>query len=107
MKIDDIDNAIVQAAIEAMNARDRSAWFALFAPDTTLTDDGNPADFVAWSTHEIFEGGGRVTAVNKVENNGLLLYARFHSDEWGDFNTFMKFEIQDGIITRLDVGQAE
>jgi ketosteroid isomerase-like protein len=107
MQIDDTGNPVVQAAIKALNAGDRAAWFALFAPEVTLTDDGNPLDFADWSNRELFEGGGHITALDRIENDGLLLYAKFHSDQWGDFETFMKFEVVNGQISRLNVGQAD
>jgi ketosteroid isomerase-like protein len=107
MNVDQLSNPIVKAAIEAMNDGNRAAWFALFAPDAVLTDDDSEQDFTQWSDTELFgKDKGRVTAIDKVENNGLMLYAKFHSDKWGNFKTFMRFKVEDGKITRLDVGQA-
>ena len=103
-----LTDPIVTAAIIAMNTGDRAGWFDLFAADATLTDDGNAADFRRWSDSELFgDSRGYVTKVERVEDNGRTLYARFHSDKWGDFLTFMKFEIVGGKITRLDVSQVE
>lgn len=100
-------NPLVKAAIEAMNARDRDGWYALFSDDAVMTDDGEAHDFREWSDGELFgESGGSVTAVESIEDDGRTLYARFHSDRWGDFRTFMKFQISGSKITRLDVGQA-
>jgi hypothetical protein len=32
----------------------------------------------------------------------------FHSDQWGDFRTYFRFQLSpSGKITRLDLGQAE
>lgn len=33
---------VVKAAIEALQRGDRAAWTALFEPDATLYDDGQP-----------------------------------------------------------------
>jgi hypothetical protein len=108
MNLEVLTDPVVKAAITAMNAGDRAGWFDLFAPDATLTDDGNPTDFREWSDSELFgDSRGYVTEIERVGANGRTLYARFHSDKWGDFLTFMKFEIQGSKITRLDVGQAE
>jgi hypothetical protein len=108
MNIELLTNPLVKAAIEAMNARDRQSWFNLFASDVTLTDDGNANDFTQWSDSELFgEDKAYLMSIDRVENNGLTIYGKFHSDRWGEFDTFMKFKIQDNKITQLDVGQVE
>jgi len=108
MNFDQIANTTVRAALEAMDAGQRDAWLALFAPNATLTDDGNAANFVTWSDSEIFgRGHGRLTTIDKVEENGTAVYGRFHSAQWGTFKTFFKFHVDSNKITRLDVGQAD
>jgi ketosteroid isomerase-like protein len=42
MDIDRLKNPTVRAAIEALQRGDKQAWAALFEPDATLYDDGNP-----------------------------------------------------------------
>lgn len=107
MNVEGLSNPVVKAAITAWNNRDRAAWMNLFAPDAALTDDGNPHDFIEWSDGEIFgDSKSRITTIDREEDDGLTLYARLSSERWGDFNTFMKFQLADGKITRLDVGQA-
>lgn len=109
MNFDDsaIENPVVRDAIRALNARDRQHWLALFADDAPLTDDGSERDLVEWSDREFFgDSRAYITTINRVEDQGRTLYAQLHSDRWGDFETFMKFEINDSNkITRLDVGQ--
>jgi hypothetical protein len=34
----------------------------------------------------------------------LTFHARYHSDKWGDFKTFWRFKVEDGKISKLDVG---
>jgi len=47
------------------------------------------------------------SSIDRVENNGLDLTGAFHSDEWGDFRTYFKFQLSPGRkIERLDIGQA-
>ena len=106
MNTDQLTNPLVKAAVEALNARDREGWYKLFANDATLTDDGNPHDFREWADHEFF-GTSRtyLMSIDRVENNDLTLYGKLHSDQWGEFDTFMTFSIQGDKITRLDVGQ--
>jgi hypothetical protein len=76
----ELTHPLVKAAVEALNAGDRAAWFALFTPNATLTDDGHNRNFTQWSDSEIFgDGAGRITEIQRVENKGLTLYAKFHS----------------------------
>jgi hypothetical protein len=97
---------IVKKAIDALQAGDKTAWFALFTDDAALYDDDNEKNF-----RHFFEkalGHERFTAIDKVENSGLHLYGRFHSDTWGNFKTYFKFFINpEGKIYRLDIGQAD
>jgi hypothetical protein len=106
MNTDVLTNPLVKAAIEALNARDREGWFKLFAEDITMTDDGNAHDFREWADEEFF-GSSRtyLKSIERVEDGGLTLYGRLHSDQWGEFDTFMKFKTDGEKITQLDVGQ--
>ena len=47
-----------------------------------------------------------LASIDKVEDRGLTIYGRFHSDQWGDFKTFLKFHVDNGKITKMAVGQA-
>lgn len=48
-----------------------------------------------------------LTSIDKVEDGGQTIYGRFHSDQWGDFKTFLRFHIENGKITKMDVGQTD
>jgi hypothetical protein len=99
-------NPVVKAAIEAMNGGDRQGWFKLFAKGAMLTDDGTVREFTHWSDSELFgKRKAYLMSIDRVEDDGLSIYGKFHSDRWGEFDTFMKFTIQDNKIIRLDVGQ--
>ena len=100
-------NPLVKAALEAMNAHDRQGWLSLFAPDAKLSDDGEAHDLIEWADRDLFgKDKAYLMSVDRVEDGGLTFYGRLHSDRWGEFETFMKFQISGGKITRLDVGQA-
>jgi hypothetical protein len=108
MNTDSLQHPLVRAAIIALNGRDRTAWLILFSADALLTDDGNSQDLVPWSDNELFGADhGQLTTVTRQEDGGLSIYGNFHSSRWGDFNTFMRFQVQDGKIVRLDVGQSD
>ena len=101
----DISNPTVKAAIDAWQTADLATWLSLFTHDAHLFDDGNPRDLRKFS-HEI--GKERFTSIDKVEDDGLSIYGHFHSDTWGDFKTYFKFQVNTvGKIVRLDIGQAD
>jgi hypothetical protein len=99
-----IGNPIVRSAVVALNDRDKKRWFELFSKPA-FTDDGTPHDFVDWCEEELF-GSMRawIISIDRVEDGGLTFYARYHSDKWGDFQTFWRFVVERGRITKLDVG---
>jgi hypothetical protein len=105
MQTDKLTNTTVKQAINALQAGDAKAWFAVFTTDAALYDDGNKMNFRSFWEKAL--GHERFTSIDKVEHNGLDVYGHFHSDQWGDFKTYMKFHLQaDGKINRLDIGQA-
>lgn len=105
MNTDKLSQTSVKKAIDALQHADSKAWFALFTYDAVLYDDGNKMNFRLFFEKAL--GHERFTSIDKVENNGLDVYGRFHSDQWGDFKTYFKFHINsDGKINRLDIGQA-
>jgi hypothetical protein len=42
---------------------------------------------------EYFGMAEALASINKVEDGGLTIYGKFHSDQWGDFKTFMRFHV--------------
>ncbi|POZ61815.1 hypothetical protein [Chromobacterium alticapitis] len=106
MDLEKLTQPTVRHAIQALQSGDRSAWLAQFGPDPTFTDEGLPANFQKFSEHAM--GHERFTRIDRVENQGLDIYGAFHSDRWGDFETFFKFRLDgDGKIRQLDIGQTD
>lgn len=104
MNTDQLTNPTVKKAIEALQTGDKKAWFDLFTADVELFDDGHKMNFKSFFDKAL--GHERFTHIDKVENNGLDLYGRFHSDQWGNFKTYFRFIINpEGKISRLDIGQ--
>jgi hypothetical protein len=98
-------NTTVKAAIEALQSGDQKAWTALFEPGAKLYDDGAPRSLEKFTRDAL--GHERFTSIDLVENNGLDLIGAFHSDQWGDFRTYFRFQLSpSGKIRRLDIGQA-
>jgi len=99
-----LTNRKVKAAIEALQNGDHKLWFSLFADEVVLYDDGNQMQFNNFFKKAL--GHERFTSIDKVGNNGLDVYGHFHSDQWGDFKTFFKFQLnKEGKINRLEIGQ--
>ncbi len=102
---DGLNNPTVKAAIDALQRDDRNAWSALFESDAALYDDGNPRSLDKFTKDAL--GHERFTSIESVNNNGLDIVGGFHSDQWGDFRTYFRFQLSSsGKIKRLDIGQA-
>lgn len=106
MDTERLTNPTVKAAIQALQRGDQDAWAALFEPEATLYDDGSPRSLRKFTEEAL--GQERFTSIDRVENRGLDLIGGFHSERWGDFRTYFRFQLgASGRIKRLDIGQAE
>lgn len=105
MNLEKLTNPIVKKAIEALQKGDNETWSSMFTTDARLYDDGSSRDLQAFNRKAV--GHERFTSIDKVENDGKIIYGRFHSDQWGDFKTYFKFHLSpEGKISRLEIGQA-
>ncbi|WP_291914503.1 hypothetical protein [Chitinophaga sp. CB10] len=105
MDLSKITNEKVRQAIEAWQHGDSETFLSYFTDSPTMADDGNPRVFSSFV--ESACGHERFTSIDKVENNGLEVYGKFHTESWGDFKTYFKFHMNAaGKFDRLDIGQA-
>jgi len=103
-----ISDPVVISAIEALQGRDSKRWFGLFAEKPAFSDDGLPRDLRKWCEEEFFGSfRAHLISIDKVESGGLTFFAMYHSDKWGDFKTFWRFVVNDGKISKLDVGATD
>lgn len=100
-----VTNPAVQALIAAINAGDRTAFFAALTPDATMSDDGRDRDLADWADNEIFSSGGHMDVVT-VRDGGRSLIADYRNDRWGQMRTRWVFTITGGKISRFETGQA-
>ena len=101
-----LENPTVKAAIEAFQKGDRKAWSALFEHDAELFDDGSPRSLERFTREAL--GHERFTSFDRVSPDGLEVVGKFHSEQWGDFKTYFRFQVgPDGKIDRLDIGQVD
>jgi ketosteroid isomerase-like protein len=99
-----LKNPTVRAAIEALQRGDRAAWSALFAPNAELYDDGAPRSLVEFNAHAL--GHERFRTIERIGEDGLEVRGEFHTEQWGDFRSYFRFQLAaDGTIVRLDIGQ--
>lgn len=106
METSTLRNPTVKAAIEAFQKGDRTAWSALFDHDAELFDDGSARSLEKFTRDAV--GHERFTSIDRVGQDGLEVIGKFHSEQWGDFKTYFRFQLgPDGKIHRLDIGQVE
>jgi predicted GNAT superfamily acetyltransferase len=100
-----LTNELISKAFIAWQNGDGKTFLSFFTVDAKLYDDGNSRDFQKFVKEAC--GYEKFTSIDKVENSGLDIYGRFHTESWGDFKTYFKFHLNsEGKITRLDIGQA-
>ncbi|MFB4426806.1 nuclear transport factor 2 family protein [Streptomyces sp. QL37] len=104
MMSNELDPAVAEF-IDAVNAGDRDALFAVLTDDATMSDDGSERDIADWTDKEMFSSGGRMK-VESVRDNGLSLVADFTNDTWGTMRTAWRFTLAHGRISHFDTGQA-
>ena len=98
-------NPVVHRLVAAINDGDRDAFLATLTPHATLTDDANPRLLRDWIDREIFSAHGHMN-VERKEEDGLYLLARYRNDTWGEMSTYWRFRVTGNKISRIDTGQA-
>lgn len=100
-----LKNPTVKATIDALQQGDRAAWSAHFERDAKLYDDGSPRSLEKFTADAL--GHERFTLIERVSPDGLEVVGAFHSDQWGNFKTYFRFQLSSsGKTSRLDIGQA-
>ncbi|WP_026931130.1 hypothetical protein [Glycomyces tenuis] len=98
-------NPTVAALVDAVNAGDRTAFYALLTGDAVLTDDGVARDLAEWCDSNLFDADARLTPQRETMGGSRLIVA-VHDDKWGDMTTYWDFTVDGDKIGRIDTGQA-
>lgn len=107
MDFSKLTNPTVKSAIEAMQANELNTWYSYFSDNVVFTDDERTLDFKSFFNNA-FEKQEKFLTIDKVENDGKNIYGNFYAGQWGTFNVFFKFTINEqGKISRLDIGQGK
>jgi hypothetical protein len=104
--LDDVADPTVRSVLQAINAGDRAAFLAAFAPGATMSDDGSERDLSQWIDREIFTVNGHIE-VESQSDGGRSFVARYRNDTWGEMRTTWAFTITaDGRVQHMATGQA-
>jgi hypothetical protein len=96
---------VVRKLVEAVNAGDRDAFFALLRPDATMSDDGSGRDLEEWVDREIFSSDGRME-VESQSDDGRSLIVNYTNSTYGSMRTDWRFVVEGDRIGRFETGQA-
>lgn len=99
------EDPAVAAFVSAINGGNRDAFFAVLAPDATMSDDGSERDLASWVDKEIFTAGGRMD-VETADDEGRALTATFTNSTYGAMRTRWGFTVTDGRVSHFETGQA-
>lgn len=100
-----VTDPTVRAIIDAINAGDRDAFFALLTADATVSDDGTERNLTEWVDKEIFTVDGHLE-VESATDEGRSLIAQYRNDTWGTMRTRWTFTLTENKISRIEAGQA-
>ena len=89
----------------AINDGDRDAFLATLTPHATFDRRRDPRSLRDWIDREIFSAHSHMN-VEREEQDGLHLLARYRNDTWGEMPTFWRFHLTGDKISRIDTGQA-
>jgi SnoaL-like protein len=105
VEVNDLADAVVRKFVEAVNAGDRDAFFALLTPDATMSDDGSERDLEEWVDREIFSSDGRMEVESQSEE-GRSLIVNYTNSTYGSMRTHWKFTVEGEKVSRFETGQA-
>src|SRR4051812_40595839 len=103
--VDQLADPVVRKFVEAVNAGDRDAFFALLTENATMSDDGSERDLEEWVDREIFSSDGRME-VESQSDGGRSLVVNYTNSTYGTMRTAWKFIVEEDKVSRFETGQA-
>ena len=103
--VDELGDPVVRKFVEAVNAGDRDACFALLTKDATMSDDGSKRDLEEWVDREIFSSIGRME-VDSQSDEGRSLIVNYTNSTYGAMPTDWRFVVEGKRVARFETGQA-
>jgi hypothetical protein len=82
----DLTDPVVRRFVDAVNAGDHDAFFALLTPDATMSDDGSERDLEEWVDREIFSSEGRMEVESQSDDGGSLI-VNYTNSTYGTMRT--------------------
>jgi hypothetical protein len=101
----ELADPVVRKLVEAVNAGDRDAFFALLTEDATMSDDGSERDLEEWVDREVFSAGGRME-VESQSDAGRSLVVNYTNSTYGSMRTDWSFVVEGDKVARFETGQA-
>jgi hypothetical protein len=101
----ELSDPVVRRFVEAVNAGDRDAFFALLTPDASMSDDGTERELEEWVDREIFSTDGRMEVESQSED-GHSLIVNYTNSKWGSMRTAWRFTVEGERVSRFETGQA-
>ena len=105
VELSDLADPVVRRFIEAVNAGDRDALFALLSDDATMSDDGSERDLTDWVDRELFNAEGRME-VESQSGDGRSLIVNVSNSTYGAMRTHWEFKVDGDRVARFETGQA-
>lgn len=105
VELSDLADPVVRRFIEAVDAGDRDAFFALLSEEATMSDDGSERDLTEWVDRELFNAEGRMEVESQSED-GSSLIVNVTNSTYGTMRTHWEFTIEGDRVARFETGQA-
>jgi hypothetical protein len=100
-----VANPVARKLIEAVNAGDRNAFFALLTDNATMSDDGSDRNLEEWVDRELFSADARME-VESQSDDGRSLIIDVTNSTYGSMRTHWQFTIEGDKVARFETGQA-
>jgi hypothetical protein len=103
--VDQLADPAVRKFVEAVNAGERDAFFALLTEDATMSDDGSERNLEEWVDREIFSSDGHME-VESQSDDGRSLIVNYTNSTYGAMRTAWNFIVEGEKVARFQTGQA-